>query len=146
MVRRGGGDFPLVRSGVSAAHGVPVLCPLSTPEVHQEPHRPDRRVGGRGLVCLPGLREPQARRLLEQEGQEGQLPAYRGGCHSVQRKATKDKVDRITLIYYMFINAGFDLLKLNSHSTTVVDARAVQMVQISGLKLAEAACMLMCLA
>ena len=62
------------------------LCvPFSTAQVHQDPHRPDRGVGGRGLVRVPGLGGPQAPGGVEQEGEEGQLPAHRGGCHDAQR-------------------------------------------------------------
>lgn len=57
---------------------------LSSPKVHQDSHRPDRSVGGRGIICVPGHWQSQTGCLLEQEGQEGQLPAYRGGCHSAQ--------------------------------------------------------------
>lgn len=57
---------------------------FSSTEVHQNSHRPDRSVRGCGIICVPGHWQPQASRLLEQEGQEGQLPAYRGGCHNAQ--------------------------------------------------------------
>lgn len=61
------------------------LCPThSSPKVHQHSHRPDRCVRGCGIICVPGHWQSQACCLLEQEGQEGQLPAYRGGCHSAQ--------------------------------------------------------------
>lgn len=56
----------------------------SPPKVHKDSHRPDRSVRGCGIVCVPSLWKPQASRLLEQEGQEGQFPAYRGGCHCSQ--------------------------------------------------------------
>lgn len=57
---------------------------LSFSEVYQNSHRPDRSVRGCGIVCVSGHWEPEACRLLEQEGQEGQLPAHWGGCHSEQ--------------------------------------------------------------
>ncbi len=63
----------------------PLPLSLSSTKVHQDSHRPDWRVRGCGVICLPGYWKSQACCLLEQEGQEGQLSAYRGGCHSAQR-------------------------------------------------------------
>lgn len=65
---------------------VSLSCRLvfSLSKIHQDSHRPDRSVRGGGIICVSGRRQPQACRLLEQKGQEGQLPAYRGGCHSAQ--------------------------------------------------------------
>lgn len=57
---------------------------LSSSKIHQDSHRPDWSVRGCGIICVPGHWQSQAGSLLEQEGQEGQLPAYRGGCHSAQ--------------------------------------------------------------
>lgn len=63
---------------------LPLSLSLSSPKVQQDSHRPDRSVGGCGIICVPSHWQSQACRLLEQEGQEGQLPAYRGGCHSAE--------------------------------------------------------------
>lgn len=57
---------------------------LSSPKIHQDSHRPDRSIRRCSIICVPSHRQSQALCLLEQEGQEGQLPAYRGGCHSAQ--------------------------------------------------------------
>ena len=79
-----GPDFHVCTFTYLFFHIFPFSLSLSSPEVHQDSHRPDWSVRGCGVICVPGHRQPQARRVLEQEGQEGQLPAYRGGCHSAQ--------------------------------------------------------------
>lgn len=78
----GGGQFcgPGDPTMSLRTHGRPPLF-LSNPrapQVHQRTQGPDRRVGRRGLLRVPGHGRPQAPSDLEQEGQEGELAALRG--------------------------------------------------------------------
>lgn len=54
------------------------LSPVSNPQIHQNPRRPDRRPGGSGLFCVPGCRWPTAQDRLEQKRQKSQQPEIRG--------------------------------------------------------------------
>lgn len=54
------------------------VSPLSTPQIHQNPRRPDGRPGWSGLFCVPGRRWPTAQDRLEQKRQKSQQPEIRG--------------------------------------------------------------------
>lgn len=78
-------EGPLQKRGLLLLPSLNVLlfvCPLrSSAAVHQSSRRPNWGLRGRGLIRVPSNRRPQAEGELEQERQEGQLPAHRGGSN-----------------------------------------------------------------
>lgn len=62
------------------ANTQPLFCffLLSTPQIYQNPRRPDGRPGGSGFFCVPGHRWSSAQDCLEQKRQKSQQPEIWG--------------------------------------------------------------------